>query len=379
MDNILTDKKLIYYIVNHYIDMRKLLRKLGIDVKANNSMYCPFHDNQNTPAAHLYQSEDKSYCIWCYAEDKRFSNADLYKTYLPEINLAELATLLYNNLPEEEKNSIADKVNQVYELPELPYNTALQAFKNNQLSFQQLLNTINMTIPMDDTIRLLGNIYNMGTSQIGTNTNKYIYFMNNYESDYRFISANKLLINYGAQLPTYFRDYLKYSGDSIMLPNIINNTVYSLTLRNLQGPKQFIKVGHVSHLFYNLGHLPEDFHYGVPILLTEGNIDCDSIKQIYPYSLAALTNSLSMNQLQLLLHLTNKVILAYDNDSAGNKGYYDTYNKLKNLGFTVKRFKHSHNLKDFGDLIDLRIKDYGEYEYISMSYKLQIQNLLLDM
>ena len=42
-----------------------------------------------------------------------------------------------------------------------------------------------------------------------------------------------------------------------------------------------------------------------------------------------MTNSLSTNQIQLLSGLTNKVILAYDNDEAGEKGYRNTYYKLR--------------------------------------------------
>ena len=79
MNGQIIDKKLIYYIVNHYIDMRQLLRKLNIEVKPNNSMFCPFHSNENTPAAHLYKEEDNSYRIWCYAEDRMYSNVDIYK------------------------------------------------------------------------------------------------------------------------------------------------------------------------------------------------------------------------------------------------------------------------------------------------------------
>lgn len=35
------NKKLIYYIIIHYIDMRKLLHSLHIDIRANKSMFCP--------------------------------------------------------------------------------------------------------------------------------------------------------------------------------------------------------------------------------------------------------------------------------------------------------------------------------------------------
>lgn len=377
MEERITDKKLVYYIINHYIDMRKLLRKLHIEVRANNSMYCPFHDNTNTPAAHLYKEEDGSHTIYCYSEDKLFSNVDLYKNFLPDIDLEELANLLYKNLSSVEREKIFDNINHPYEPPELPFNNLLLEFKANRINFSTLLQGINMTMPHDDTIRLLNLIYSQGdtNTKLG-NKNKYLYYMNKYTSDYKFISASKLLVNFSNSLPSYFINYLKTSGDSIMLPNKINDTVYTLTFRNIYGPKQFIKLGSSSFLFYGLGKLPEDFVYGIPIMLVEGNIDCDSAREIYPYTLATLTNAISLNQIQLLSFLTNKVIVAYDNDEAGNKGYWGVYNSLNKLGFKVMRFRHSERLKDFGDLLDYQMTNQEEYDYLKMIYQIQIENLI---
>lgn len=369
--------KEVYYIIVHYIDTRKLLKKLGLDVRANNSMFCPFHDNENTPAAHLYKEEDGSYRIYCYSEDRLFSNVDLYKTYLPDINLNDLAQLLFNNLSEVEKERLADNVNKVYELPELPYSSYLEKFKIGEIDYQHLLHGINLSVPQDDTIRLLNLIYNYGDKDVPINMqNKYLYFMKNYESNYRFISASKLIVNFSSALPSYFLDYLGTAGDCIALPNMVGETVYSLTFRNLQGDKQFIKMGSGVPLLYNLGGLPKDFHYGIPIMLVEGNMDCDSAKQIYPYTLATLTNALSLNQIQILSGLTNKIIVAYDNDESGNKGYWGVYNSLTKLGFKVVKFRHSQSLKDFGDLIDLQMKDREEYLYMVEMYNIQLKTLL---
>lgn len=374
------DRKLVYYIITHYIDMRKLLRSLAIDIRPNRSMLCPFHDNTRTPAAHFYEEEDGSCRIWCYYENKMFSNVDVYKVYKPEINLEELAQKIYNSLSEKEKGKIKDNVNLIYELPELPYTKALTDFKNNKISLDVLLNTINNMTPKDETSNLLDLIYSLGiSSAVNINeNNKYIYYMNNNDSQYRYILANKLLMTYSNKLPNYLKEYLQYSGDSIMLPNIIKNRVYAITFRNITGTKQFIKLG-VSYLFYNLGNLPPDFKYGMPLLITEGNMDCDVGKLIYPYCIATMTNSLSTNQIQLLLGLTNRVIIAYDNDEAGEKGYKNVYYKLREFQFSVKKFIHNSNLKDFGDLIDLKMRDENEYNYIVHSYKIQINNLVEDI
>lgn len=379
MKDTIKDWKLICYIVNHYIDMRKLLHKLGVNVRANNSMFCPFHDNVNTPSAHLYKEQDGSYKIWCYAEDRLYGNVDLYKTYLPEINLEDLANLLYNNLSPAERAKLNDNVPRTFELPELPFNSYLQDFKKGKISFPDLLTGINASMPQDDMVRLLDLIYNIGDKPDIPSKNKYLYFMNNYESNYRFASARKLLMTCSSALPMYLISYLQESGDSVMLPNKINDTIYSITFRNINGQKKFLRVGTKSFLFYGFGELPKNFTYGTPIILVEGNMDCDSVRQIYPCALATMTNAISLNQIQLLSALTNKIIVAYDNDEAGNKGYWGVYNNLTKIGFKVVRFKHSARLKDFGDLIDLQMKDKEEYEFLFNLYKRQIENLVQDL
>ena len=369
-------KKEIYYIVNHYIDTKQLLKSLHINVRANNAMFCPFHDNTDTPAAHLYKEEDGSYKIYCYSEDRVYSNADLYKNYLPEIDLLDLATLLYANLPEEEKAKMSDKINKPYELPVLPFVSALQDFVQKRITFKELLYQITKTLPYDDLTRVLNEIYNMGDASVkDIKRNKYLYFMNKYKTNYKFISASKLLIS-KLSLPEYLKDYLRTSGDSILIPNKINDTVYSLTFRNITGKKQFLKVGPTAHLFYGLGDLPEDFTYGIPIVIVEGNMDCDSIKQLYPYALATLTNSISANQIQILAYLTDKVIIAYDNDEAGKQGYWNAYNSLTKYGFKVKRFEHSRNVKDFGDMIEAQMTDPDMYEHLRHLYIKRLQELV---
>ena len=105
------------------------------------------------------------------------------------------------------------------------------------------------------------------------------------------------------------------------------------------------------------------------------NLDCDFIKQFYPNTLALLTDVVSNNQLTILKHLTSKVILALDNDDAGNKGFWISKKKLEQEGISVVRFNHNSKLKDFGDLADLQLKDPTEYEFILAHYKAQLDVL----
>ena len=97
---------------------------------------------------------------------------------------------------------------------------------------------------------------------------------------------------------------------------------------------------------------------------------------IYPYTVASLTSDLSTNQVQLISHITNKVIVAFDNDDSGNTGFYMVRKKLHAQGVSVERFTHYSKLHDFGDLLDIKIRDEEEYQYIIRSYKNQIYSLI---
>ena len=54
------DLKSEKYIINTYVSMMKLFDRLHIDYRLNGNMFCPFHENTRTMAAHLYLEEDGS-------------------------------------------------------------------------------------------------------------------------------------------------------------------------------------------------------------------------------------------------------------------------------------------------------------------------------
>lgn len=261
-------------------------------------------------------------------------------------------------------------------LANVPYLESLKKFKFKEIDYNTLLSNITFSVPLDSVNTVMHKLYELGEPKCNSYlNNKYVRLLNGGNTNYKFLSAYKVL-NSGIEFPEYITTYLELRGDAIILPNIINGVIYSITLRNLSGEKQFLKIGNVSQFLYGLGRLEPNYKYSDTLLLVEGNFDCDVIKQIFPNTLACLTNALSTNQLEIVSGLTKKVILAYDNDDAGNKGFYISKKKLEGLGVSVARFKHNSKLKDFGDLYDLQFKDPNEYEFILNSYRLQLSNLV---
>lgn len=351
--------------------MKALLSSLNLEVKPNGVMYCPFHDNRNTPSAHIYQEKDGSFTIFCFSENKVFTNVDLYKMYLPNINLEELAQLLFSRLSKELQDELTSNVQVTSISNSIPYIDALEKFKFGKISYNELLVAINRTVHFDDTSLFLSNLYAKGLN-ISDDSNKYMSFIK--QSDYKFLSAFEVLNNLSFY-PDYLVSYIRMHGDCVMIPNIILNRIYSISLRNIQGKKQFLKMGNVSEVIYNLGNLSSDFKFGDTILLVEGNLDCDFVKQFFPNTLALLTDTVSNNQITILKNLTTKVILALDNDDAGRKGAYVSQKKLEAEGISVVKFSHNSKLKDFGDLLDLKSKNLEEYEFILALYKSQLSSL----
>ena len=87
-----------------------------------------------------------------------------------------------------------------------------------------------------------------------------------------------------------------------------------------------------------------------PIVVCEGSKDCIFLKQFYPYVVSINTSSMGLNA-QVLINITNKFVLAYDNDKAGQEGILRDKRILRNLGAQVVSLELSGLVKDCSDYI----------------------------
>ena len=87
-----------------------------------------------------------------------------------------------------------------------------------------------------------------------------------------------------------------------------------------------------------------------PIVVCEGSKDCIFLKQFYPYVVAVNTSSMGLNA-QVLLNLTNKFVLAYDNDTAGQEGIERDKRILRGMGAQVASLELDRAVKDCSDYI----------------------------
>lgn len=129
------------YIINKYISMTKQFDQLDIDYRINGNMLCPFHQNENTPAAHLY-ADDNGYRLWCFAESRMYGSWDVYKQYMTNINTNKLALYILNQMTEEQQKKLFNDIGAEQEVEELPFKTALLQFKQSKINCKQLLQNI---------------------------------------------------------------------------------------------------------------------------------------------------------------------------------------------------------------------------------------------
>ena len=94
-------------------------------------------------------------------------------------------------------------------------------------------------------------------------------------------------------------------------------------------------------------------------------------------AIGMMTSNLTSMQLEILKLLTNKVILCYDNDKAGRIGYKKDSKRLREQGFTVKCLIQYEDLKDMGDLMQLKYEG-NEFDFkVAFQYYHNMINQLI--
>lgn len=97
-----------------------------------------------------------------------------------------------------------------------------------------------------------------------------------------------------------------------------------------------------------------------PIVVCEGSKDCLFMKHLYPYVVAVNTSSMGLNA-PILINMTNKFILAYDNDKAGQEGMERDKSILRSAGAQVVSLELSQAKDENGKFLIKDCSDYIKY------------------
>ena len=114
----------------------------------------------------------------------------------------------------------------------------------------------------------------------------------------------------------------------------------------------------------------DGYEKSYPIVVCEGCKDCLMLKKFYPYVVANNTSSMGLNAI-ILRNITNKFLLAYDNDKAGQEGMSKDKKTLLNSGAFVKTLQLDEGFKDCADYI----KDHKKLKGLSKQLKEKLKKL----
>ena len=133
----INDLEFMKFVINYYTNMPALLKRIGIDVAINGQMFCPFHDNYNTPAAKLYK-DSRGYSIFCFSEHKIYSSYDLMKDIL-KYNIRFVFDSIWNSISDLDKKFLQDNFGELdTEEIQVPCIEELDKFRRGSISYKEL-------------------------------------------------------------------------------------------------------------------------------------------------------------------------------------------------------------------------------------------------
>ena len=98
----------------------------------------PFHHNENTPAARLYDDE-YGWRLWCFSEHKMYGAWDIYKKFLPKVDTKQLAIKILEKIPENERKLLLKNAGQELEFKNNIFEKPLLEFKKHNITYSKLI------------------------------------------------------------------------------------------------------------------------------------------------------------------------------------------------------------------------------------------------
>jgi hypothetical protein len=163
---------------------------------------------------------------------------------------------------------------------------------------------------------------------------------------------------------TYQKQFFADAGACVAIFNELNGKMISIIFRSVLA-KDFMDYS-ITYNLYGLDNMDSSFKYGDYLILTEGIYDADSFRHIYPNTLAMLTSNITLMQSEVLKTMTNKFIIAFDDDKAGDAGFKKA---IQRLGTDIKKLNIFYGDKDLGVMEEQKVSNPSGFQERVQYYK----------
>lgn len=147
------DEKFMSYVIDRVIPFPVILEKAGYEnYDYQGNQYCPFHPNEDTPAAKLFKDGDGDR-LWCFGECHRmYRPSDVIKYKLIKSRLASVFTKVWSQLGDNTKTLLKDDFGQPKEFLTDEFKEVIIEMERFKRGYINLDDYLNLVIKAVDTI-----------------------------------------------------------------------------------------------------------------------------------------------------------------------------------------------------------------------------------
>ncbi len=306
------------------LTIAEVLRHYGLEADRNHRLHCPFHADR-TPSMQVYEKTDTVYCFSsnCPTHGKSMDTIDfiLHRENCTKAEAIKKATQMVEGI----KPSPAQQITRVAILTKM---------------FGYFRNAVHNSKPAQEYLKKRG--IDPTKTEVGYNTGQFHHGTRKEEALIQSCTEVGLLIPWGTNSRAGGQAYKPFAKDCICFPlknraNQISGLYFRSTINDTDQKHFYLKE---SSGLYPSYPKPET----EKLILTEAVIDCATLLQIpevtkeYGLLSAYGTNRLTTEHLESIKELKHlkEIIIAFDNDEAGNKAVQKYGKELKALLPQVK-------------------------------------------
>ena len=138
IQELINDKKFVRFVINKYLPIHKLFEMIEQRWSYDYNVFCPFHDNHDTPAARLYKDSNT---LYCFSEQKGYRPSDFIEKELINARLESVFYKLWRQLDDYTKEEVLNNYNLDSDYQSTEFKEALpqlEKFKTGEITLSEL-------------------------------------------------------------------------------------------------------------------------------------------------------------------------------------------------------------------------------------------------